>query len=157
VKFVKQALVKTVAILRRSMDLNPKGRSTRMHFGIFIVFFFLFKKEQIPIKVSKYLKVPYAYNSLDLLRMQCKPYKRAHDNLYYVKAYHWITYFYCKNDLITYDRKSNYEVTIFTYDFLNGSYKAVKLSKLEGVLKDEYVFLLASMIKYDLLFLAIPS
>jgi hypothetical protein len=114
-----------------------------IYFGIFIVFSLLTKNERIPIKVSKYLKVPYAYNSLDLLRMRYAPYKSAHDGLYYVKAYDWRTYFYCKNDLITYDRKSNYEVTIFKYDFLNGSYKAVKLSKLEGIIKDEHVFFIS--------------
>jgi hypothetical protein len=111
-----------------------------MYFSIFIVFSFLFKNEQIPVRVSKYLKVPYANNYLDLFRMQCKPYKNVHDGLYYVKAYDYRTYFYCKNDLITYDRKSNYEVAIFKYDFLKGYHIPLRFRKLKGIIKDEDTF-----------------
>jgi len=111
--------------------------------SIFIVFFFLFKNEQVPIKVSKHLKIPYAYNSLDLSRIQCRHYKGVCDGLYYVKSYDCRTYFYCKNNLIAYDRKHNYEVAIFMYDFIKGSHKLVKPSKLEGIIRDERVFFIS--------------
>ena len=94
------------------------------------MFFVWPKSEKMRLKVAKYLKVPYANNSLDLFRMQCKPYKNVHDDLYYVKAYDYKTYFYCKNDLITYDRKSNYEVAIFKYDFLRGEHVPISCGLL---------------------------
>jgi hypothetical protein len=125
------------------MTLNPKGRSNRMHFGIFIVFFFLSKKEQISIKVSKYLKVPYAGNFLYLLRMRCEPYKNTFDGLYCVKSYDARTYFYSKNDLIIYERKLNHEVAIFIRETIKDSYKVVWLSKLEGIIRDEDTILIS--------------
>ena len=93
-----------------------------MHFGIFIVFFFLFKNEQVPVKVTKHLKVPYACNVLNFWGMQCKPYKNMHDSLYYVKNQYCRTYFYTKNDLILYDRRLNFEAAIFMYKLLDGSH-----------------------------------
>jgi len=109
-------------------------------FCIFIVFFVSPKSEKMHVKVTKYLKVPYANNSLDLFRMQCKPYKNVHDGLYYAKAYDHRTYFYFKNDLITYDRRLNSEVATFAYELLSGSYNAIKFNKLKGIIRDEDAF-----------------
>jgi hypothetical protein len=69
--------------------------------------------------------------------MQCKPYKNTHDGLYYVKSYDSRTYFYSKNDLIRYERKSNYEVAIFTRESLKRNYEVVRINKLKGVIRDE--------------------
>ncbi len=75
--------------------------------------------------------------------MQCKPYKSVHDGLYYAKAYDYRTYFYCKNDLIIYERKSNHEVAIFTRESLKGHYEVVDLSKSEGIIRDEDTILIS--------------
>ena len=90
--------------------------------------------------MAKYLKVPYAADFLSLLNMQCKPHKNFEDGLYYAKAYYYRTYFYCKNDLIAYDRKSNYEVAIFKYDLLKGEHVPLSFSKLKGIIRDEDTF-----------------
>jgi hypothetical protein len=114
-----------------------------IYFGIFNVFSFLSKNEQISVKVSKYLKVPYADNFLYLLRMRCEPYKNTFDGLYCVKSYDARTYFYSKNDLIIYERKLNYEVAIFIRETIKDSYKVVWLSKLEGIIRDEDTILIS--------------
>ena len=104
------------------------------------MFFNLAKTKQVPVKVAKHLKVPYACNVLNYWGMQCKPYKNTNDSLYYVKNGHCRTYFYTKNDLILYDRRLNFEAAIFTYELLEGSHYAIKLSKLRGVVRDEDAF-----------------
>ncbi len=100
----------------------------------------LSKTKQVPAKVAKHLKVPYACNVLNFWGMQCKPYKNMHDSLYYVKTQHCRTYFYTKNDLILYDRRLNFEAAIFMYELLEGSHEAIKLSKLRGIVRDEDAF-----------------
>jgi len=110
---------------------------------IFIVFFILPQSERIRVKVAKYLKVPYANNFLDLFRMRCEPYRKMFDGLYYVKSYDARTYFYSKKDLIIYERKLNYEVAIFIRETTKGSYEVVKLSNLEGIIRDEDTILVS--------------
>ncbi len=107
------------------------------------MFFNVVETKQIPIKIAKYLKVPYGCDFLNLFVMQCRPYKNVHDGLYYVKAYDDRTYFYCKNDLIAYVRKSNYEVAIFTRESLKGTYEVIRINKLKGVIRDEDTMLIS--------------
>jgi len=111
-----------------------------MYYSIFTVFFNLAKTKQVPVKIAKHLKVPYACNVLNFWGMQCKPYKNMHDSLYYVRTQHCRTYFYTKNDLILYDRRLNFEAAIFMYELLEGSHETIKLSKLRGIVRDEDAF-----------------
>jgi hypothetical protein len=104
------------------------------------VFSFLLKAQKINVKVTKYLRAPYAYNFWDPFRMQCKPYKNIHDSLYYTKAYDYKTYFLYTNNLVTYDRRTNDEVVIFKYDFLKGHHIPLRFNNLEGIIRDEDTF-----------------
>ncbi len=96
------------------------------------------RKIRLPkVEIAKSMKVPYASKSLNIPKSECYPHKHMHGELYYVKSFRFVTYFYSKNNLIFYKRNQLMSFFEIVPDFINGSYEFFEFNDIRGRLMDQ--------------------
>ena len=97
-------------------------------------------KSKVPsVKTAPCLKAPYVTDKLNILESYCDPHNMLYNTIYYIIKKHYKTYFYYKNNLITYynenTRKRN---TFIISDLENDVYIPLNFNKLKHEI-DEYI------------------
>jgi len=85
--------------------------------SIFPVLFKLSNSVGLPVRITSYVKIPYTANRLNVFLDNYYPYNNLSNTMYYVKRGYYVTYFYPKNNIINYYKKSDSESIIPVYDF----------------------------------------
>ena len=96
---------------------------------------------RLRIKVAPYFKLPYVKDNRKYYNIDYTPYHNLHNTMHCVASDSFKTYFYNRDNVIYYHRKSTHDTELFILDNVSITYKPIRFKKLDIKIKDEKTIL----------------